>query len=78
MTRVVAFERPGDLRLAGPVVLVELEQRGHARRRCLAETVGVLAHDEVTLLEPHDALRLEPERGHAEVGSLLEAVPPTR
>ena len=53
---------PLQLGFACKVVLVELDRPIDARAVRLGEAVGVLAHDEVTFLEPQDALRFEAER----------------
>ena len=73
---VAGLHGPGDLGHARPVVLVEFEERVQSGDRRLRQAVGVLAHDEVPLLESHDALRLEAERLHTEIGALLEELLP--
>ena len=62
------LERP----LADEVVLVELGDPGHRRLEHVRLRVGVLADEDVHLLEAQDPLRLEAERPDAEVGAALE------
>ncbi len=69
---MVRFRLPGQLRLAGEVVFVELDQRVEAGAGRLGQAVGVLAHDEVALLQPHDPLGFETERCDPEIGAGLQ------
>ena len=75
---VAALLLPDQLGPAGEVLLVQLDQRAEADGERLREPVGVLPDDEMPLLQPHDALRLDAEGADAEVGARLEAAPPTR
>ena len=65
----VALERPAADEV---LLLVELDDPRHrgAERRRLG--VGVLADEDVQLLQAQDALRLEPERPQAVLGARLE------
>src|SRR5919109_4784685 len=58
--------------LADEVVLVELDDPRHVRLERVRLGVGVLADEDVHLLEAQDALRLETERPDAEVLATLE------
>ena len=53
-------------------LLVVLHEPRHRRLVEVRLRVRVLADDDVTLLEPQDPLRLEPERRCLQVGALLE------
>ena len=68
------LERP----LADEVVLVELDDPRHARLEDVRLGVGVLADEDVHLLEAEDPLRLEPERPDAEVGARARGSRPRR
>jgi hypothetical protein len=48
---------PGQLGPAEEVVLVQLDQRAEAGAEAAGQAVGVLADDEVPLLQAQDALR---------------------
>src|SRR5207245_7861104 len=62
------LERP----FADEVVLVELRDPGHAGLEHVRLGIGVLADEDVHLLEPQDALWLEPERTDPEIRAVLE------
>src|SRR5207253_9952333 len=62
------LERP----LADEVLLLELRDPRHVRVEHVRLGVGVLADDDVLLLEPEDALRLETERLDPEIAAALE------
>src|SRR5439155_10469348 len=54
--------------LADEVVLLELDDPGHVRLEGVRLGVGVLADDDVHLLQPQDALRLEAKGADLELG----------
>src|SRR5689334_11198890 len=62
---------PGELGLAEEVVLVELDGPVQAGAEAAGQPVGVLPDDEVTLLQPQDALRLHPERRDPQVAAAV-------
>src|SRR5215218_2550854 len=62
---------PHQLGLAREVVLVQPDHPPEAHIVGSREPVGVLAHDEVSLLEAQDALRLYAERSYTEVRAAL-------
>ena len=76
----VVGERGGALE--GPpaeeVRLVHLHRPVHAHTAGRAVELGVLAHDDVALLQAQPEQRLEPVGPHAEVGAGLQQRPPQR
>src|SRR5829696_3303341 len=62
---------PRQLGLAGEVVLVQLDHPTEAHVVGSREPVGVLAHDEVALLQAQDALRLDAEGQYSQVRTAL-------
>ena len=62
---------PGQLGLTEEVVLVELDRPVQRRAEAAGQAVGVLAHDEVALLQAQDALGLHPERRDPQVGAAV-------
>src|ERR671912_672698 len=67
----VALALPRQLGLAREVALVQPDHTAEAYIVGSREPVGVLAHDEVSLLQAQDALRLYAEGPNAEVGAAL-------
>src|SRR5215203_3608027 len=67
----VALALPRQLGLAREVVLVQPDHPAEAHIVWSCESVGVLAHDEVSLLQAQDALRLYAEGPNAEVSAAL-------
>ena len=67
-----------DRPLADEVVLVELDDPGHRRLERVRLGVGVLADEDVHLLEAQDALGLEPERRRRSTPCRARAARPRR
>src|SRR5215469_13241292 len=63
---------PGELGLADEVVLVQLDRPVQPGAEAPGQAVGVLADDEVALLQPQDPLGLDAERGRAQVPAVLQ------
>src|SRR5215472_16294056 len=63
---------PRQLRLADEVVLVQLDRPVQPGAEAPGQAVGVLADDEVALLQPQDPLGLDAERGRAQVLAVLQ------
>src|SRR5215204_1576822 len=67
----VASALPRQFGLARKVVLVRLDHPAEAHIVGSCEPVGVLANDEVALLQAQDALRLDAEGPYAQVRAAL-------
>src|SRR5215210_731905 len=72
----VALALPLQLGLAGEVVFVQLDHKAETHIVGSCEPVGVLAHDEVALLQAQDALCLDAEGQDSQVrAALYERLP---